>query len=151
MSRDGRKSFHVGWQSDFLGDLAIWRVHVLEKVVVYCFWVPRETHLRFCSKPQWQMFLLVSGRHVGAHLDGHQHGVSTQIFINLGKKFIRVSRLKKLLWPESWRDSLHFTFFLSQILDFIYWTILILIFILTLKTSNQSPSGHLMFCLLCKH
>ena len=31
------------------------------------------------------MFLLVSGRHVGAHPDGHQHGVSIQISINLGK------------------------------------------------------------------
>ena len=32
------------------------------------------------------MFLLQSSRHVGAHLDGHQHGVSMQISINLGKK-----------------------------------------------------------------
>ena len=31
------------------------------------------------------MFLLVSGRHVGAHLGGHQHGVSIQISINLEK------------------------------------------------------------------
>ena len=31
------------------------------------------------------MFLLVFGRHVGAHPDGHQHGVSIQISINLGK------------------------------------------------------------------
>ena len=31
------------------------------------------------------MFLLVSGRHVGAHPHGHQHGVSIQISINLGK------------------------------------------------------------------
>ena len=29
------------------------------------------------------MFLLVSGRFVGAHPDGHQHGVSIQISINL--------------------------------------------------------------------
>ena len=26
------------------------------------------------------MFLLVSVRHVGAHLDGHQHGVSTNLY-----------------------------------------------------------------------
>ena len=32
------------------------------------------------------MFLLVSGRHVGAHPHGHQHGVAIQISINLGKK-----------------------------------------------------------------
>ena len=31
------------------------------------------------------MFLLISGRHVGAHLGGHQHGVSIQISINLEK------------------------------------------------------------------
>ena len=47
----------------------------------------RVIYSRFCSKTQWQMFLLVSGRHVGAHPDGHQHGVSIQIYINLGKKF----------------------------------------------------------------
>ena len=29
------------------------------------------------SKTQLQMLLLVSGRHVGAHLDGHQHGVAS--------------------------------------------------------------------------
>jgi len=28
--------------------------------------------------------LLVSGRHVGAHLDGHQHGISIQSSVNLG-------------------------------------------------------------------
>ena len=33
------------------------------------------------------MFLLVYGRHVGAHhQDGHQHGVSIQISINCGEK-----------------------------------------------------------------
>ena len=51
---------------------------------------------RFCSKTQWQMFLLVSGRHVGAHPDGHQHGVSIQISINLGKTFLRISCIRKI-------------------------------------------------------
>jgi len=32
------------------------------------------------------MFLLVSGRRVAAHPDGHQHGVSIKISINLEKK-----------------------------------------------------------------
>ena len=31
------------------------------------------------------MFLLVSRRHVGAHRDGHKHGVFVQISITLGK------------------------------------------------------------------
>ena len=42
------------------------------------------------------MFLLISGRHVGAHVDGHQHGVPVQISINLGKTFLRISRLRKI-------------------------------------------------------
>ena len=42
------------------------------------------------------MFLLVSARRVGAHLDGHQHGVSIQISINLGKMFLRISSMRKI-------------------------------------------------------
>ena len=40
------------------------------------------------------MFLLVSVRHVGAHADELQHGVSIQSSINLGKTFPRISRLR---------------------------------------------------------
>ena len=39
----------------------------------------------FRSKTQWQMFLLVSDPHVGAHPDGYQNGISKQISINLEK------------------------------------------------------------------
>jgi len=42
--------------------------------------------------------MLVSGRHVGAQTDGHQHGVSIQISISLGKKFIRISRARKTVF-----------------------------------------------------
>ena len=38
------------------------------------------------------MFLLVFSRHVGAHPDGHQHGVSIQISINLGETLLRIAR-----------------------------------------------------------
>ena len=87
------------WLKEWLisGNLAIWTVHVLEKVLfLKCFWVLEEINSRFCSKTQWQMFLLVSGCHVGAHMDGHQHGVSIQISINLGKKFLRISWERKI-------------------------------------------------------
>ena len=40
------------------------------------------------------MFLLVSVRHVGAHPDELQHGVSIQSSINLGKTFPRISRIR---------------------------------------------------------
>ena len=65
------------------GNSAIWTVLVLR------FWVLREINSRFCSKTLWQAFLLVSGRHVGAHLNGlhtnlYKFGenVSPQIFHN---------------------------------------------------------------------
>ena len=40
------------------------------------------------------MFLLVSVRHVGAHPDELQHGVSIQSSINLGKTFPRIPRMR---------------------------------------------------------
>ena len=40
------------------------------------------------------MFLLVSVRHVGAHPDELQHGVSIQSSINLGKTFPWTSRIR---------------------------------------------------------
>ena len=43
------------------------------------------------------MFLSVFVRHVGAHLGGHQHGVSIQISINLGKTFLWISRIRNIL------------------------------------------------------
>jgi len=54
------------------------------------------------------MFLLVSGRHVGTHTDGHQHGVSIQISINLGTEFLRISCMRKIaVNTETWRESLY--------------------------------------------
>ena len=46
------------------------------------------------------MFLLVSVRHVGAHPGEHQHGVSIQISISLGKTFLRISRMRNI--PLTW-------------------------------------------------
>ena len=75
-------------------------------------------------------FLLVSVRHVGAHPDGPQHGVSIQIFMNLGKKFLPISRIRNI--PQIWILARVFVYeppFIFQILYSIYWTVLILILI----------------------
>ena len=59
------------------------------------------------------MFLLVSRRHVGAHPDGHQHGVSVHISINLGKKVSAHILHKKNYCDLKLGESLCiFTFFL---------------------------------------
>jgi len=76
------------------------------------------------------MFLLVSGRHVGGDPDGHQHGVSLQISINSGEKFLRISCIRKI--TVTWILARVFSYllsFFSQILGFIYWTVLIFILI----------------------
>ena len=76
------------------------------------------------------MFLLVSGRHVGAHPDGHQHGVSIQISINLGKRFLRISCIRKIAVTSTLaRVFAYLLSFFSQILDLINWTVLIFILI----------------------
>ena len=76
------------------------------------------------------MFLLVSVRHVGAHPAEHQHGVSIQVSISLGETFLRISRKRNI--PLSWILARVFVYvppFISQILDLIYWTVLIFILI----------------------
>ena len=76
------------------------------------------------------MFLLVSVRYVGAHSGEHQHDVSIQISISLGTTFLRISRIRNI--PLTWMLARVFVYappFISQILDFIYWTALIFILI----------------------
>ena len=55
-----------------------------------------------------------------------QHGVSIQIPISLGKTFLRISGICNI--PLTWilmRVFVYVPPFISQILDFIYWTVLI--------------------------
>ena len=67
------------------------------------------------------MFLLVSGRDVGAHTDGHQHGVSIQISINLGKTFLPISCIRKIAVTRILAKVFtYLPFFISQILELIY-------------------------------
>ena len=76
------------------------------------------------------MFLLVSVRHVGAHPDELQHGVSIQSSINFGEKFPWISRIR--IFPSTQilaRVFVYLPSFISQILDFICRMVLIFILI----------------------
>ena len=76
------------------------------------------------------MFLLVSVRHVVAYPDELQHGVSMQRFINLGKTFPRISRIRII--PSTQILARVFVYlppFISQILEFICRMVLIFILI----------------------
>ena len=76
------------------------------------------------------MFLLVSVRHVGAHPDELQHGVSIQSSINLGKTFPRISRIRVIPSTQILaRVFVYLPLFISQIPDFICRMVLIFILI----------------------
>ena len=93
------------------GNLAIWTVHALEKVL----------NSRFYSEFQRQMILMVSS---------HHGGIPMQISINLGKTFPHISWIRKaeVTWILA-RVFAYLPSFFSEILDFIYWTVLIFILI----------------------
>ena len=112
----------------------------VRKSITLMLWVSRRINSRFCCKTRWQMSLMVSVRRVGAHSGENQHGVSLQISISLGKTFLRISRIRNI--PLIWILARVFVYvppFIAQILNFIYWTVLIFILIcgVTLKTSNN--------------
>ena len=78
--------------------------------------------------------------HVGAHTGGHQHGVSIQISINVGKTFLRISYMQNIL--VTWILARVFAYlppFIPKILELIYWKVLIFILIVFewLNTENQ--------------
>ena len=76
------------------------------------------------------MFLLVSVRHVGAHPDELQHGVSIQSSVNLGKTFPRISRIRVIPSTQILaRVLVYLPPFIPQILDFICRMVLIFIVI----------------------
>ena len=76
------------------------------------------------------MFLLVSVRHVGAHPDELQHGVSIQSSINLGKTFLWISRIRIIPSTQIFaRVFVYLPPFISKILDFICRMVLIFILI----------------------
>ena len=60
---------------------------------------------------------------------GRQHGVSIQGFVNLGKTFSRISRIRNM--AQTWflaRVLMYLSSFISRLLDFQYWMICIFIF-----------------------
>ena len=60
----------------------------------------------------------------------HQHGVSIQISINLEKKFLCISRIRKIAVTRILaRVFAYLPSFISQLLDFIYWLVVVFILI----------------------
>ena len=87
------------------------------------------------------MFLLVSGRHVGAHVGGHQPGGSIQISINLGKTFLLISSVRKI--AVTWilvRVFANLSSFYFQILDLFDRTVFIFYFDLFWMAWHWKPA-----------
>ena len=78
------------------------RAAMLVKKVTYLLFVsPSRDKSCFCRKTRWQLFLLVFGRHVGAHLDGPQYGVSIAVTWIL----VRVFACLPFFFPSLWTLS----------------------------------------------
>ena len=97
-------------------------------------------NLPFNSKTQWQMFLLVSGGHVGAHPDGHQHAAFTESALScsiiLGKQFLKFFTCEKSFWPESWRGSFYIN--LIHFSDSGIYRFIFIFASVTVKTNNKT-------------
>ena len=86
------------------------------------------------------------------HTDGHQHGVSIQISINLGKKFLCISRIRKIAVTRILARAfayylLSFPRFWTLSIDrfwFLFWSILNC---MTLKTSNCRNCAYFLILL----
>ena len=89
------------------------------------------------------MFLLVASCHVDAYLDGHRHGVSVEISINLSKKVsLHISHKKNCCDMNLGEGVYIFIFFLFSdsglylLNGFDYYFDLLCLNGVTLKTSN---------------
>ena len=114
---------------------ANWTVLALEETFLSMCRSSRAIILRFDSKTQWQMFLLLYGRHVCVP----KHGVPIQSSINLGDTLLQITRKWKT--AETWFLAGLFIYrssIVSQTVDFFHWMVTIFILITWLvKTKNK--------------
>ena len=119
---DGAFTWRPRELSCWLVSLNLNNSRIGEKVLFLCFWVPREINFRFCSKTQWQMFLVGFRPTCWCPSEGCQRGLSVQISTNLGKIFLRISCSKNI--AATWILATAFAYlpsqFFSQIVDLTY-------------------------------
>ena len=91
--------------------------------------ISRAIIFHFNSKTQWQMFLLLYGRHILCPSEGHKHGVSIQSSINLGDTLLQIKREWKT--AKTWflaRLFIYQSSIVSPILDLIHWMVTVFSF-----------------------
>ena len=126
--------------------LLLWTYHIHENIDLPCVFL-RSDQLTCYRKRLWQcvkvqqreerlwnsqgklqMFLLVSGRHVGAHQTGHQHGVPN---CNFPWYISWITRLWDIAQPCGFHTLfMYHSSTTYQFLDFIYWMVEDFIFLL---------------------
>ena len=80
---------------------------------------------------------------ISGHPDGHRHGVSIKISINLDKTFLRIPRIRNILltWIMA-RVFVYLSPCISQILDFIYWTVSIFFFLINFERRDTGKTNN---------
>ena len=92
----------------YFGEFDYLNSSCIKKSIILMFLSSLRDKFILLVQTQWQIFLLVSGRHVGAHLGG----VSIQISINLGKMFLCMSYIRKIADLNLGESLCIFAFFL---------------------------------------
>ena len=107
-----------------------------------CLLVHKSDITAFYSRSKIQMFSLISGRHVGAQLHGHQHGVSIQSSVNLCGTFGRITRVQNTVQTRD-LDKQNILYFSTtyNILDFFHSIVLDLLFLWRDSENQQLASS----------
>ena len=105
-----------------------------EKQILEC--SQEKTNLS-SGKGELQMFSAISGRHVGVHLNGHQHGS-----INLCRTLCQITRVRNT--AQTWgldRILIYLSSIVCNFLDFIHRMVFDFYFDgVTVKTGNCAPT-----------
>ena len=90
---------------------------------------------RFCRKTQREMSVVFQPPYL-CPLEGHQHGVSIQSFVNLGKTFpeyLAFNAMKyrtDLIFLLDFLHTGYLSSFISQILHFLLWMVCVFLFLM---------------------
>ena len=87
-TRTAERAFILVKNNDYFVEFGYLSSSCIIKRIILMFLSSSRINSRFCSKPQWQMFLLVSvRRHVGAYPDGSNMASPSKFYILLKKNY----------------------------------------------------------------
>ena len=121
----------IGQKLSYRFSFTNWTIIALEEVLISMCWNSRAITFHFNCKTQWQMFLLLCVRHICARC---------KALLYLGETLLWIIRKWKTAETQllARQFNMYESSIISQILDFVYWTVMILVLIAWIRSSNDS-------------